>query len=359
MRYQQNLLRIQSIVNRLRERLAQTILTAGLVGLAGCTLMVQAEDFESTGKSTPLEFNIDSREFAMKTFGGRQFWSDVLFFHGWRIQQNYFTEHYRLLDKDDHRHASGTLKFCKQQLEEIKREKKLKPMSGKAVIFVHGIIRSSKSFNKMKSQLEAEGYSVYGFDYPSTRVEISKGAESLHSVIESLDGVEEISFVVHSMGGLVVRSYLDKHRDKRIKRMVMLGVPNLGAKMADQVKELSLFKTIFGPAGQQLVSDPDGLIAKLPTPDFEFAVIAGSRGTEDGYNPLVPGDDDGTVSVTSTRLPGASDFAKVNVLHSFMVDDKQVIEQSVRFIKTGALRKSGKKEPISQNEAKKKAPPAD
>jgi hypothetical protein len=42
-----------------------------------------------------------------------------------------------------------------------------------------------------------------------------------------------------------------------------------------------------------------------------------------------------------------------------MVDDKQVIEQSVRFIKTGALRKSGKKEPISQNEAKKKAPPAD
>ena len=31
----------------------------------------------------------------MKTFGGRQFWGDLYYFHEWRIQQNELTKHHR------------------------------------------------------------------------------------------------------------------------------------------------------------------------------------------------------------------------------------------------------------------------
>ena len=34
--------------------------------------------------------------------------------------------------------------------------------------------------------------------------------------------------------------------------MVMIGVPNLGAELADLLKQNFLFKTFYGPAGQQL-----------------------------------------------------------------------------------------------------------
>lgn len=290
----------------------------------------------------------------MKTLGGLQFWGDVLFFHGWRIQQNVLTKHYRLLDGDDYRHADGTFAECEAVLEEIKKEQKLPQMSGKAVILVHGIFRSSKSFQTIRDKLTKDGYQVFPFEYPSTRVEITDSADYLKRTIESLEGIEEINFVVHSMGGLVVRSYLSKQQDKRIKRMVMMGVPNLGAHMADRAGKVSLFHTVFGPAGKQLMTGNHGLADKLPIPKFEFAILAGSRGDAKGYNPLIPGDDDGTVSVSSTRLPGAADFMTVNVLHSFIMFHERSIDGTIRFLKTGRLRETGDRHPIPHREENEK-----
>lgn len=300
---------------------------------------------ERTGNDRPPR-KLPFKSLGNKTLGGRQFWGDVQFFHGWRIQENVVTGHYRLLDPDDYRHASGTRPECEAQLKRIAGEQNLGPMSGKAVILVHGIVRSSKSFEAIAEKLKKEGYTTVGFDYPSTRTDIEDSAEYLHSVMQSLEGVEEINFVVHSMGGLVVRTYLDKHQDKRIKRMVMMGVPNRGANLADRLRKNSLYRLIYGPAGQQLGSDPEGLIAKLPTPEFEFAIIAGGRNNLSGYNPLVPGDDDGTVSVTSARLDGAADFLLVNCLHSFLMKNDAAIAATLQFLETGKLRKDGKAHPI-------------
>lgn len=287
----------------------------------------------------------------MKTLGGRQFWGDVQFYDNFRIQQNVLTGHYRLLDRDDYRHASGSLETCRAKLDTIRVQHKLPAMKGKAVIVIHGIVRSSKSFGKMRKRLESEGYRVFGFDYPSTRVGIPQSAEFLQKAVRSLEGIEEIDFVVHSMGGLIVRAYLAREQDPRIRRMVMLGVPNNGARLADKLKKNPLYKLIYGPAGQQMVSDKDGFTRKLPIPRFDFAIIAGARGTLNGYNPLVPGDDDGTVSVSSARLPGAADFMTVKCLHSFLMSDADAIDATVRFLKSGRLRETGEPHAIPLAEA--------
>ena len=284
---------------------------------------------------------------AIPTLGGRVFWGDVLHFRGFRIQQNVITKHYRLLDSGDRRFASGTYEECVAKLDEIKQDRQLMPLDGKVVILVHGMGRSSKSWPKMSKALEAEGYQVIPFDYPSTRCAISDSADYLAQVIRGLDGVDEINFVCHSMGGLVVRAYTANHSDDRIKRMVMLAVPNLGAEMADIVAKWPLYQWVCGPGGCELVTDPQGLIASLPTPEFEFAVIAAGKGNDSGYNPLIAGDDDGTVTVASTRLPGATDFLQVNgLLHSFLMFDNRVIDATIRFFKEGRLRAEGENQPI-------------
>jgi pimeloyl-ACP methyl ester carboxylesterase len=282
----------------------------------------------------------------LPTLGGRQFWGDVHYCRGWRIQHHVLTGHYRLLDPDDVRQAWGTEAACRSELQRVRDETGLAADSGKVVVVVHGIIRSSKSFSRMRVSLERDGYTVVGFDYPSTRVTIRDSAEYLRRVIGSLEQASEINFVVHSMGGLIVRTYLQQESDPRIRRMVMLGVPNHGANMANVVQNNPLFKLLFGPAGQQLIKDPEGFIAQLPTPKFEFAVIAGARGTADGWNPLIAGDDDGTVEVANTRLPGAADFMTVCGMHSFLMDREDVIDATCGFLKTGALRETGIREPI-------------
>ncbi|HWL07772.1 MAG TPA: alpha/beta fold hydrolase [Planctomicrobium sp.] len=326
-----------------------------LIGGMGSSALAQPDRVQPVHESSPGEedegmfSSVPKINLLAPTLGGRQFWGDVLFFRGYRIQHHVLSDHYRLLSPADFRLAWGTEEECRAALEEVKREQALLPMSGRAVILLHGIIRSSKSFSSLKKNLEKSGRLVVGFDYPSTRVSMTDAAQYLQKVIESLEGVEQIDLVCHSMGGLVVRTYLQQtgiHRDPRLRRMVMLGVPNTGATMANLLKENKIFQWTLGPAGQQLIEGDSEFIASLPVPDFEFAIIAGARGTEQGWNPLVPGDDDGTISVDSTKLPGAADFMTVEALHSSMMWDKVVIQATERFLETGVLRDSGKREPI-------------
>ena len=292
----------------------------------------------------------------MKTLGGRQFWGDVHFFQGWTIQKNVHTGHFRLLDSRDVRYAWGTLDACKEKLDLIRVERKLPPMKGEAVILLHGIFRSSKAMQRVRDRLEKDGYLVVPFDYPSTRVDISASAKMLGDVVKSLEGVKKISFVTHSMGGLVVRSWLGEGGDPRAKRLVMMGTPNKGAEVADVLRDWHLYRLILGPAGQQLIAHESGAIAKLPVPEIPFAVVAGGKGTLDGHNPLIPGDDDGLVAVSSAYLEGAEDSITLPVLHSFLPFNADVIEAVSRYLATGAFRESGDQSPVARVVAEKKGP---
>lgn len=322
------------------------------VALAALVVFVPASRAdEDSPKSNDDPVSGSNLNLPAKTLGGREFWGDVTHFHGWRIQYNVILKHYRLIDGDDVRHAWGTREQCQAKLDEIKREKKLPKMSGEGVLLVHGITRSSKSMAGYRPPLEKAGYQVFPFDYPSTRVDLDTAADYLHQVIESLDGIERLHIVAHSMGGLVTRTYRAKHRDERLLRVVLVGSPQNGAELADLARGNAngVFKTIFGPAGQQLVTDQEGFVKKLPTPDIEFAVIAGGH-PPNGFNPLIDGDDDGIVSVASTRLGGATDFLYVESLHLALNRNDTAHTAAVHFLKTGKLREDGEPQPIPREE---------
>ncbi len=289
-------------------------------------------------------------ESGMMTLGGRQFWGDLRFCHGYRIQKNVITGYHRLLNSKDQRVVDDTFAECQSKLEQVRLDQKLPAMSGKAVILIHGLGRSSKSFSGMAAALSEDGYTVIGFDYPSTRISIPESAEYLHSVLASLDDIDSIDVVGHSMGGLLLRAYIMQYREPRFRRAVMLGVPNKGAQIADFLKRNPLFKAVMGPAGQQLVTGKDGLIDKLPTPDFEFGVLAGGKSAARGYNPLLPGDNDSTVTVASTRLHGATDFILLPIIHSFLMTDKTAIAATCNYLNTGQFDPARTKQPISQDD---------
>lgn len=330
---------------------------AAWMGYSGAVHAEQSPEFSKDatepGAPAPAVSNLAARRLTDKTLGGRQFWADVEYFHDWRIQQHVLTQHYRLLDGDDYRHCSGTGTECRQKLDEIRETRRLPAMSGEAVILVHGIVRSSKSMSKLERHLQSEqaGFHAFNFDYASTQIDLEKSAEYLDGVVRSLEGIEKIHFVAHSMGGLVVRTYLARYGDPRVGRLVMIATPSLGAELADRLHRNGLYRVVFGPAGQQLTGDAAGFIAQLPTPEIPFGVIAGGRGNDRGFNPLIPGDNDGTVSVASTRLAGAADFVLVDRLHTFLISSPETADYALRFLKEGRFRESGAAQPILRERA--------
>lgn len=313
-----------------------------LVVLASRQRLAEADETPTAHLQKISQVNVP-----MKTLGGRQFWGDVHFFQGWTIQRNVFTGHFRLLDPRDVRHAWGSFEDCKVKLDQIRIEQKLAPMKGEAVVLLHGIFRSSKAMARVQDRLEQDGYLVVPFDYPSTRVDIASSAKMLDEVVKSLDGVEKISFVTHSLGGLVVRAWLGAGGDPRARCLVMMGTPNKGAEVADILSDWHLYRLILGPAGQQLIAHESGEIAKLPVPKIPFAVVAGGKGNDDGYNPLIPGDDDGLVAVSSARLEGAEDSITFPVLHSFLPFNAEVIGAVSHYLKNGVFRADGGRNPVA------------
>lgn len=216
--------------------------------------------------------------------------------------------------------------------------------SGKeAVVLLHGLVRSDRSMTKMASALAAEGYDVINVDYPSTKASIETLAEE--TIATALSGPKakqatRIHFVTHSLGGILVRRYLGQHSLAPLGRVVMLGPPNQGSEVVDQLGESWIFSAINGPAGRQLGTKPDSVPNQLGPVGFDLGVIAGDRSINWINSLLIPGADDGKVSVERTKVAGMKAHLVIHATHSYLMKNSRVIRETIHFLREGKFRPS-------------------
>jgi hypothetical protein len=274
----------------------------------------------------------------VRTLGGKQLWADLFIYAGWRIQENVFTGHSRLLDPRQVRRAWGSYRSCLDAFELQRQERAIRPRGSHQVILLHGLLRSQASLARLSRALREAGYETACVSYPSTRSSIGEHARRLSRILSALSDVDTVSFVTHSLGGLVVRQALagggSWQERLRVHRLVMIAPPSRGSALAGALRKLPLFDLIAGPAGLELTSER---AVEIPLPTCRFGIIAGGRGNGRGLNPLIPGDDDGVVGVEETRLEGAEDFLLLKAEHTVIMNHPAVIEAVVAYLRTGCF----------------------
>jgi triacylglycerol lipase len=210
------------------------------------------------------------------------------------------------------------------------------------VILLHGMGRTHRSMATMAGHLADKGYRVVNQDYPSTQASIETLSQNV--VAETarrcqLEGPSApVHFVTHSLGGILVRQYLQSHRLPPGSRVVMLSPPNQGSEVADLLKENFLYRWIMGPAGQQLGTGEDAVPHRLGPVDVPVGVITGDSTLEPWFSSRLPGPDDGKVSVERARLAEMADFLVVHRSHGFIMNDPEVLAQTTHFLEHGKFR---------------------
>ena len=207
------------------------------------------------------------------------------------------------------------------------------------VILLHGLARTDNSMSKLELHLIDH---VVNVDYPSREKDIQTLAvESINEAINECEKVnpERIHFVTHSMGGILVRYYLGVNRMEKLGRVVMLSPPNRGSEVVDKLKDNIIFKWLNGPAGQQLGTNKESMPNKLGRPYYEVGIITGDKTVNPVLSLMIPGEDDGKVSVERAKLMGMKDFLVVHKSHTFIMNDEDIINQVIYFIENGIFKK--------------------
>jgi pimeloyl-ACP methyl ester carboxylesterase len=192
----------------------------------------------------------------------------------------------------------------------------------------------------MQLALERAGFATLNLDYASRRKPLEGLAEDIDPAIQHfVDRVDgSIHFVCHSMGGLLARVYIARHRPKHLGRVVMLGTPNSGSEIADRLKNIGVYRAFFGPAGQQLGTQRDAAIEALfPPVDYPVGIIAGNRSIDPVAGTILPKPHDGRVSVEKTMINGMADHVVVGTAHPWLVRNSGAVAQTLAFLQDGAF----------------------
>lgn len=208
------------------------------------------------------------------------------------------------------------------------------------VIVLHGLARSASSMEKLASAIVAEGYTVDNVDYESRSAGIRELAETtVGDALATPDAVNAsvVHFVTHSLGGILVRVYLSGNEVPNLGNVVMLGPPNQGSEVVDALREWELFHWINGPAGEELGTDDDSVPVSLGEVDFPVGIIAGDRSINWINSMMIPGPDDGKVSVVSTEVEGSVDHVVIHAAHPFIMNDDEAIRQTIEFLRNGSF----------------------
>lgn len=272
------------------------------------------------------------------TCGGSHFWEDVFFYQKWRIQRNYINKKCRLLDNWDISRHEGSFEECRKAFIKYIEAYEIGRQKGKMIVMIPGLGESKNIFKPLWREALKYNFMAAAVNYPSTQKGIGGHVRQLEFFMNHLEDVEEVYFVTHGAGSIILRALLTLNSDwrNRLKmgRIVEVEPLNHGSRLLTKLGRNRFFGFILGPMATEL--DP-GKIEQLPQlpSAIETGIVLNSNWTVKLAELF-----------TGTRMPSptaesekaftrAKEVVKLSQHRRNIFNNKEICAGVVRFLKDG------------------------
>jgi pimeloyl-ACP methyl ester carboxylesterase len=188
------------------------------------------------------------------------------------------------------------------------------------IVVVHGLGSNWLVMYPLCARLQAAGYRVDNWTYPSWQANVEFHAQKLREFLRTECAADcRVHLLAHSMGSILVRAALAMGPLPNLGRVVLLAPPNHGTPLATLAGKW--FGGVF-PCVPQLSDRPESFVNQLPAClPVELGVIAAR------YDFLVP--------IASTHLAGERAHQVLFATHSSLVLSRRVVKMIDSFLQTG------------------------
>ena len=201
------------------------------------------------------------------------------------------------------------------------------------VVYVHGLWMPGDESLVLRSRLAHEfALELKAFRYSAVGSSMSQITERLAEFVKDLAS-PEVHFVGHSLGGLVIYRFFERFPDQPPGRVVFLGAPSVASRAAERAARFAPIANLMGQSVAEELLQPR---ERRWTHPQALGIVAGSQPI--GLGQLLAHfkeDNDGTVAVSETRMPGATDHIVLPVSHLGMLISSRVAEETGRFLTEG------------------------
>lgn len=201
------------------------------------------------------------------------------------------------------------------------------------VIYVHGLWMPGEESLVLRHRLAQEfGFALHSFRYSAAFSSMNTTTERLAAFAAELKA-PEVHFVGHSLGGLIIHRLLERFSEQPPGRAVFLGTPSVASKAAEQASRFAPVAHLMGQSVAEELLQPKLRRWSHPNP---LGIVAGSQRL--GVGQLLANfqeDNDGTVAVSETRMPGATDHIVLPVSHLGMLVSARVARETGLFLTHG------------------------
>jgi pimeloyl-ACP methyl ester carboxylesterase len=206
------------------------------------------------------------------------------------------------------------------------------------VVLLHGILRTKRCMQGLADFLNNNNYQTLNLGYDSSKHDILTICNIMHPEILAFSNkVAKINYIGYSLGGLVIRAYLNKYRPNNLNRVVMIGTPNKGSEIADFLQDFWFYKFLFGPASQQLITNQSAFKAIFGNTYYELGIIAGESRFNFIASHIIGETNDGRVSIRNTMIEGMKNHVIIKSRHRVITSQKEAWKLALGFLQKGSF----------------------